>query len=364
MERFDSTSVKTAAFRRIDDNADNFMKIRDVVSDRMHGEPGADGGVWLSVLIPTYERKVLFRQALQSVLTQEPVEYRWEILVVDNTPLDEQGSTPALEAIQEIGDSRVLYYHNRENLGSGYNWNRGVDLARGEWVCFLHDDDLLCSDALRNIGRQLSGYRGKRSLGYLHSRRLDFSNTFETPAPRRFPPERLTRFGMTVSGCTGAGAPTCGTTIRKEAYLETGGINYDFGGSADAVLCCQIMRHYAVVCSDRILGGYRWNDNETLRKSSLLQLIQTDELLSRYLYGNSPFAAWWGSVFGAASSWRNIRRKQKIAARYGVDTTKEDFQSATTYLEPSEIKKSLFLGLYALYRLLRLADGWMQAILF
>lgn len=363
MARFDNFAVQMETFQHIDDFENNFLKIQDVISDRMYGDLEIDSNPWLSVLIPTYQRRELFCEALTSVLSQNPVTYCWEVLVVDNTPADDTGTTPALEVIREIGDPRVIYYHNRENIGSGYNWNRGVELARGMWICFLHDDDLLCPDALQNIGRQLSLYRGKRPLGFLHSRVIEFMDSFVPPPSKHFPPERLSRFGVTLSGCTGAGAPTCGTTVLKKAYLEVGGINYDYGGSADMVICYQIMRDYGVVCSDRVLGGYRWNDNETLKKDVLLQLIQTDELLSRYTYTKSAFAAWWGRVFGAASSWRNVYRKQKTANEYGVAVTKKDFSDVVAYPEPSWIKKNLFLAIYAFYRVLRLIDGWITAII-
>lgn len=362
MIRFDHSAINPKKFQQTDSYVNNFEKIQTVVSDRLFGEPRIDGTPWLSVVIPTYNRKELFAEALKSVLRQRPVEYCWEILVVDNTPLDNNGRTPALEAVLAFNDPRVQYYHNRENLDTGYNWNRGVELARGDWVCFLHDDDVLCPDALCNIRRQICCYTGKRTLGYLHARRLDFVDGFSPDVRKRFPPERLTRLGVLLSGCTGAGSPTCGTTIRKRAYVEVGGINYDFGLSADAALCYQIMRNYAVICSDRLLGGCRWGENDTLRKENILHMIQSDELLSRYTYKQSRFALWWGRAFGAASSWRNIFRKQKVAARNAISITEEEYQAATEYPRPGGCRRVIFLALYAFYRFIRLMDGALQGL--
>lgn len=362
MGRFDHSAINSKEFQQIDSYRDNFEKIQTVVSDRLFGDPNIDDNPWLSVVIPTYNRRKLFREALKSVLQQRPVNFTWELLVVDNTPLDENGHTPALEAVLLFQDPRVLYYHNRENLDTGYNWNRGVELARGGWICFLHDDDVLCPDALSNIRRQICRYEGKRPLGYLHARRLDFVDAFTPDFRKRFPPERLTRLGVLLSGCTGAGSPTCGTTIRKLAYVEAGGINYDFGLSADAVLCYQIMRNYAVVCSDRLLGGCRWGENDTLRKENILHMIQSDELLSRYTYKQSRFAQWWGQVFGAASSWRNIVRKQKIAAQNSISIAEEEYQLAAGYPRPGGCRRTAFLALYAFYRFVRLTDGVVRGL--
>lgn len=362
MGRFDHSAINPEAFQHIDKYCDNFSRIKDVISDRLWGSYGIKNTLWLSVVIPTFNRKKLFREALKSVLEQKPVDFRWELLVVDNTPLDGNGQTPALEIVLEENDPRIQYYHNRENIDTGYNWNRGVELARGEWICFLHDDDVLCQDALHNIGRQIRGYEAKNPLGYLHARRQNFVDTFTPDTGKRFPPERLTRLGVLLSGCTGAGSPTCGTTIRKSAYIEAGGINYDFGLSADAVLCYQIMRDYAVICSDRLLGGCRWGENDTLSKENILHMIRSDELLSQYAYKQSRFALWWGQIFGAASSWRNIIRKQKIAKENKILISEGEFRRVTNFPRPGRCKRTFFLSMYIFYRLIRYTDGFVQKL--
>lgn len=360
MERFQWNQLCPEAFFDIDEKTDSFIKISDICSDRLYGEPSCVSFPWLSVLIPTFQRDSLLQEALQSVLSQKPVDFPWEIIVVDNTPLNEDGSTPALDTVRGIGDIRILYYHNRVNLGSGYNWNRAVELARGKWLCFLHDDDLLCPNALNDLGRQIKAYRGEKPLGYLHARSVNFSGYFCPKQGRHYPPERLTRFGMMLSGPTGAGAPTCGTAILKTAYMETGGICYDYAYSADAVLCCQIMKNYAVICSDRLLGGYRWEDNESLKKDSLLGMIQADELLSKFLYGQNHFAHVWGEIFGSAIAWRNIRKKMQIAEKYHVEIGKEEFRNISLYAEPGILKKCFFESVYIIYRLIRRWYGWVQ----
>ena len=362
MTQFDAYAIQPEAFLNIDCKEDNFARIRCVESDLLYGVQRECSYPLITVVIPTYNRSVYFREALESVLAQKPADFEWEILVIDNTPLDINGTTPALTEIQQLHAEKVLYYHNRQNLGSGYNWNRGVELARGKWMCFLHDDDVLCRDALYNIGRQLRSYHGKRTLGYISGRRIDFRDHFSAMGGRRFPREPLTRFGLIVSGFTGAGSPTCGTVILKKAYMDSGGINYDYGQSADAVLCFRIMNNYAVFCSDRIWGGSRWDANETLNTKALLQMITADELLSKYAYGTSRFGTLWGKCFAAASSWRNIWRKQKIAEKNQVSVPDEEWNAATSYSKPRFVRRMLFLGLYTLYRGLRIIVGCLVSL--
>lgn len=362
--RFDQTAFREETFRQLDAYSDNFAKIAGVKTDLLLGDLAVNKQPLLSIILPTFQRREPFYHALDSILSQQTTDIVWECLVMDNTPLDGRGTTPAMEAVKKRNDPRVFYYHNQVNIGAGYNWNRGVELARGKWVCFLHDDDVLCIDALQKIGVLLrKGRKAKKNLGYLNARRVDFNRNFGQRCSDefgRYPQELLTRFGTLICGHTGAGAPTCGTVILKKAYMEAGGINYDFGLSADAVLCYQIMKEYSVVNTNCVIGGYRWNENTTLSKRSLLGLIKTDDMLMAYAYGRNVWTRLWGKCFGDAISWRNVWRKNNTALENQVEITHEEFASVSAYPEPGTMKKYLYLLLYAGYRLGRLIAGFLQ----
>lgn len=317
-----------------------------IVSDLMYGIIDNNIESCISVVIPTFNRGASFREALESVLCQQYLDFKWELLVVDNTPLDENGTTPALHLIQKIKDSRIQYYHNRENIGSGYNWNRGVQLARGKWVCFLHDDDVLCSDALFHIGSIIRRHENLRKpLGYIHARRLDFTGNFDENEARKHdkPYElELTRAGALIHGHTRTGAPSCGTTILKEAYLRTGGINYGYGGTADAVLGYQIMRDYTVLESGKVLGGYRWQENATLREETLQNLVEADLLFARYRYGRTRASRIFGMLFERVQHNMNVDGKIALAKKAHLAMSVHDFDQILPYKESSRFVSFLY----------------------
>lgn len=95
----------------------------------------------LSVYVPTYNRAGYLAQALATLLAQRFADF--EVVVVDNASTD---GTAALVA--GIGDPRVRYERNARNVGSIANWNRCLDVARGELVAICHDDDLYHPDFL------------------------------------------------------------------------------------------------------------------------------------------------------------------------------------------------------------------------
>ncbi len=86
----------------------------------------------ISVIIPTFNRATLLRRAIESVLRQTYSPS--EIIVIDD------GSTDGTaEAIAPYRD-RVRYYY-QENRGASAAQNRGIELARGEWISIIASDD-------------------------------------------------------------------------------------------------------------------------------------------------------------------------------------------------------------------------------
>jgi glycosyltransferase involved in cell wall biosynthesis len=90
-----------------------------------------------SVVIPTYRRPEFLVEAVTSVTEQSVADL--ECIVVD----DASGlPTP------EFTDPRVRVLHHEVNLGLSGARNSGIRAARGRYVTFLDDDDLLARDRL------------------------------------------------------------------------------------------------------------------------------------------------------------------------------------------------------------------------
>jgi glycosyltransferase involved in cell wall biosynthesis len=90
----------------------------------------------------TYNRETLVLRAIASVLTQTFCDF--EFIVVDNGSTDRSG---ALADDSAVCDSRIRVVHReRGNIGSGRN--SGLDLAGGEWIAFVDDDDYCEPDFL------------------------------------------------------------------------------------------------------------------------------------------------------------------------------------------------------------------------
>ena len=89
----------------------------------------------VTILIPTYNRAEFLREAIQSAVTQTHREL--EILILDDASPDETAAVAA----EFADDPRVTYVRHSKNLGITGNWRAGIERAKGEFFCLLHDDD-------------------------------------------------------------------------------------------------------------------------------------------------------------------------------------------------------------------------------
>lgn len=94
----------------------------------------------VSVVIPTYRRTVEYlSRAVDSVLSQTYPNV--EIIVIDDSTsaYDKQHETKAY--FDSLGRDNVIYLQNEKNLNGALTRNRGIDIASGEYITFLDDDD-------------------------------------------------------------------------------------------------------------------------------------------------------------------------------------------------------------------------------
>ena len=89
----------------------------------------------VSVVIPTYNRPVYLRDAIASALRQ--TYQNIEVLVRDNASTDE-----TRKVVQGFCDSRLCYFRHSTNIGQTENVIDGCRAARGDYIAYLHDDDV------------------------------------------------------------------------------------------------------------------------------------------------------------------------------------------------------------------------------
>lgn len=94
----------------------------------------------VTVIIPTYKRSVEFlSRAVKSVIDQTYKNI--EIIVIDDSPSNYIERDNIKKYMDSIVNQDIKYYQNEKNMGGSLARNRGIELATGEYISFLDDDD-------------------------------------------------------------------------------------------------------------------------------------------------------------------------------------------------------------------------------
>jgi len=110
----------------------------------------------LTVMIPAYNEEKNLRDAVASVLNAVSIDEisDYEIFIFDDCSTDSTG-----DIADEIAgaNSKIKVFHNEENMGFGYNYSKGLNLATMEYYCLFPGDNEneaeSFKDILTNIGK-------------------------------------------------------------------------------------------------------------------------------------------------------------------------------------------------------------------
>ena len=112
----------------------------------------------VSVIIPTYNRASMLREAIQSVLDQTYSDF--EIIVVDDGSTDD-----TRKIVNAFFDKRIRYVF-QENRGRSNARNHAFALAQGKYIAFLDSDDLFLPGKLE---KQVAALEKEPGFGMVYS---------------------------------------------------------------------------------------------------------------------------------------------------------------------------------------------------
>lgn len=105
----------------------------------------------VSVIMPSYNAEAFLSAAIASVVGQ--TESRWELIIIDDCSTDR-----SFRIAQQwrSRDERITALRNEVNSGVARTRNRGIGMARGQYIAFLDSDDVWLPEKLE---RQIAKMR-------------------------------------------------------------------------------------------------------------------------------------------------------------------------------------------------------------
>lgn len=89
----------------------------------------------VSVIMSVYNGARYLREAIDSILGQTYTDF--EFLIIIDGSIDN-----SVDIIESYGDPRIRLFHNKTNLGLTKALNKGLRLARGEYIARMDADDI------------------------------------------------------------------------------------------------------------------------------------------------------------------------------------------------------------------------------
>lgn len=97
----------------------------------------------ITVFMPVYNTEDFLKEAIESILAQSYSNF--ELLIIDDGSTDN-----SINIIESFKDKRIRLVKNKKNMGLPYTRNRGLELAKGEYIAIMDSDDISHEKRLEN----------------------------------------------------------------------------------------------------------------------------------------------------------------------------------------------------------------------
>ena len=97
----------------------------------------------VTILLPAYNAALYLRDSLDSIMRQAFKDF--DVLLIDDGSMDD---TSKIAIEYSNIDRRIKYYKNEKNIGLIKTVNKGLSLAKGEYIVRMDADDIMFDDRL------------------------------------------------------------------------------------------------------------------------------------------------------------------------------------------------------------------------
>ena len=276
----------------------NKMLVREVIKNQRR----RPSKYKISVVVPNYNYARFLKQRLYSILKQKIKIY--EILILDDCSTDtsryEINSLVSL--LENYINIRKIY--NDKNSGSAFKqWEKGFEMACGDYVWIAEADDYCDSKMLKNLVKPLNTYsdivisycdtafinaEGKMTLPSIKNE-IDFMNTkhwnqdFVNDGKEEYK-------NYAFLNCTIANVSS--TLIKKDYYHDFFELSGQFKQAGDWLFYVNIMQKGKIAYSNKTLNYYRVHGNNVSSITKKDEHLKELEKIYKYFeehYGLNSF---------------------------------------------------------------------------
>lgn len=223
--------------------------------------------VFVSIIIPTYNRADLIVKTIETVIKQ--TYHNFEIIVVDD------GSTDNTEdVISKINDNRIRYIYQK-NAGPSAARNNGIRNVRGEWIAFLDSDDLWMPEKLE---RQVKAITENPDVGIISCWFINVlsDGTESCPETRPIINEEYVKAILLFPDYISSLPNTSAMLVKKQCFEEIGLFDETMISKEDCEIWCKIAINYGFYCINEILYYYKRQEDNLSKITDINKVLYGD----------------------------------------------------------------------------------------
>ena len=219
----------------------------------------------VSVIIPTYNRCWILKEAIDSVLSQKFSDF--EIIVVDD------GSTDATnELLSTYGDQITTIC--QKNKGVSAARNVGISIAKGDYIAFLDSDDMWLTEKL---SCQHDFFQSHSEAFICQTDEIWIRNGVRVNPKNRHKKPSGMIFEPSLQLCL---VSPSAVMIKKSLFGAVGLFNELFPACEDYDLWLRIGLHYPIYLIDRQVVVKRGGHDDQLSRNSGLDRYRIQSIVN------------------------------------------------------------------------------------
>lgn len=188
--------------------------------------------IFVSVIIPTYNRKEIVVDAIVSVLNQDYKDF--EVIVIDDGSTD--GTTQYL--LNRFPDIRLI---TQKNKGVSNARNIGIVAAKGNYIAFLDSDDRWLANKLT---RQIQYIKKYPDYNICHTEEIWYRNGIRVNPMKKHQDSAEDLFLKSLKGCI---ISTSSVLIKKQLFDDVGLYDESLPACEDYDLWLRITAKYKIL---------------------------------------------------------------------------------------------------------------------
>lgn len=229
--------------------------------------------MFVSIIVPSYNHAQFLEERIESILNQDFDNF--EVILLDD--LSPDNSAEILKKYQNHPKVSHCIINEKNSGSTFYQWNKGIDLAKGELIWIAESDDVADTQFLTKLVPKFD-QNPNLVLAYSQSYRMNaqgevtgtwkdctdssdaelFTRDFELSGLEYF--EKFLKTGNTIPNASGV-------IFKKQTYLDVGGANPRLKFIGDWDIWAKIVTQGDIFFTPECLNYFRYHDTSVIAQA-------------------------------------------------------------------------------------------------